>query len=796
MIPYNEAYDSTVAYFDGDELAAKVFLDKYALRNKQDELLEKTPEDMHWRLAKEIARIEKEKFKKPLSEQEIFDCFDKFKRIVPQGSIMYGLGNPYQYASLSNCFVAECPKDSYGGILYTDEQLVQISKRRGGVGIDISNLRPNGTPTTNAAKTSTGILSFMDRYSHSIREVGQSGRRGALILTLSVHHPEIQSFITSKNNKEKVTGANISIRLTDEFFKAVENDEDYEQRWPVDSTTPTILHKVNARKIWLEIIHNAWLSAEPGLLFWDNILNESIPDCYANLGFKTVSTNPCAELILCELDSCRLLLLNTYSYVKNPFTTSAKFDFESFYNDVQLAQRFMDDIIDLELEHINRIIQKIIADPEDPKIKERELNLWKGISKKCEDGRRTGTGVTAIGDTLAALGFTYGSHHSVKKVSKIYQTLKFGCYRASVDMAKELTPFPIFNSALEKDNPFIERLKSEEISFNNTTIKGKSIWKDMQQYGRRNIALMTTSPAGSVSLLTQTTSGIEPLFQPIYIRRKKISDPNIKEDFTDKTGDRWQNYTVNHPKTKDWMSATGKNMMDELPWKCADDIDWKQRIKLQAAAQQHTDHSISSTVNVPADTEEWEIEEIYNEARTSGLKGITVYRQGCRDGVLVDIDQSDKQTRPKELECDVYHISVKGTEYFVLVGLWKDSSPYEVFAGKNGCMNKKIKKGKIIRKRKNTYKFVSDDGDTELSPITAVMCDMEETISRLTSGLLRTGADMNFIVDQLEKVGGDKEELHNFGKCLARSLKKYIRDKLVRISGCPSCVLCGYSKCN
>lgn len=817
MYTHDEVKTATLNYFDGDELATSVWIDKYALRDEQDNLLEKTPADMHRRMAREIARIEKEKFSEPLTEDEIFSYFEGFRRIVPQGSIMYGLGNKYKYVSLGNCYTLETPYDSISGILYVEQQLANLSKRRSGIGIDLSKLRPIGTPTTNSSKTSSGITTFMEWYSFAIRSIAQAGRRAAGILTISIHHPEVLNFIHYKKNLIKATGANVSVRLTDEFLQAAQNNEEYEQRWPVDSKNPTISKKVNAKEIWDEIIKSAHNSGEPGLLMWGNI-NRETPSEYYN-DYLASSVNPCAEQILAELDSCRLLLLNLYSYVNNPFKDTAKFDYDLFYNDVQIAQRIMDDIVDLELECIDRIITKINNDPEPDYIKVNELLLWNKVREKAKNGRRTGTGITALGDCLAALNIGFGTEKSIEDVDKIYKTLKFAAYRSSIDIAKQLGSFTGYSSEAEKKCPFIQRFADETLELSSHTISGADLLADMEQYGRRNVTCLTTSPAGSVSLLTQTTSGIEPVFQLEYTRRKKISDTNsnITPDFIDKNGDKWQNYKVVHPKIKEWMKVTGETDITKSPWITADKINWQNRVKMQAVAQRHICSSISSTINVPNSATEEDIAKIYEEAWKSGVKGITVYRDKCRDGVLIN-DKTDeikrknleKTERPRELKCDVHHVLVNKVDYFVLVGLWQDGTPYEMFAGKNGCIGPKVERGRIIRKKKDFYKFISEDEEYELAPITGVMSDIEETISRLTSGLLRSGADMNFIVTQLEKIGNGKTDaIHNFGKCLSRCLKRYIKDntpydeekcpecggQLVRKGGCPSCENCSYSKC-
>jgi len=1178
IFSYEKALEISMSYFDGDELAAKVFLDKYALRDSEQNLLESTPEQMHRRVASEIARIEKKKFKNPMSEDEIFGYLDHFKRIVPQGSLLYGIGNPYQFVSLSNCFVIDPPLDSYGSILKQDEELVQISKRRGGGGTDVSNLRPDGAATTNAAKTSTGIIPFMDRYSNSIREVGQSGRRGALLLSLDVRHPEILKFVKVKKDLQRVTGANLSVRLMDKFMdSATGKENEYELKWPVDAENPKISRIVDSKNLWRQIIENAHATGEPGLLFWDTIIRESPADCYAEFGFTTRSTNPCitddmwistsdgpkqvheligkqfvsitngklrtsdtrgfyktgnknvyqlktkngytlkctenhkikqaekngrkysnkwtelsnlhtgdfivlnnarnsakwsgegcfeegwiigsllgdgcfsegsaklsywgnnkfamrniasqyirdnmscrsdmgtgssstvcavkrnvtslkskslsdyshrffsddknlknkietmgydfcrgfisgwfdadgtvlsdknkgsysvrlssvkidnlkiaqrillrlgvvssiyenrkekgyrllpdgkggekaylcqdqhelaiskdnliefnnkigfndeykkdkleniissfvrgpykeefvdeiveigllgkeevydctipvshefdangivvhncGEVPLCPNDSCRLMLLNAYSYVINPFTKDAKFDYDAFYADCQIAQRFMDDIIDLELECIDRILKKIKIDPEPEDVREREAALWEKIKKMCKSGRRTGTGLTALADTLAAIGVAYASKESISVVDKIYKTLKLGCYRGSVDMAKELGAFPVWDHELEKNNPFLNRIKDE----------APELYNDMKKYGRRNIGLLTSSPAGSVSLETQTSSAIEPVFSLSHERRKKINpnDKNSRVDFVDKSGDSWQRFTVVHPKVKIWMDITGETDISKSPWAgcCAEEIDWKKRIEVQSTAQKHIDHSISSTCNLPEDTTVETIAEIYEMAWKMGLKGITVYRKNSRDGVLVDnsscserkedkIQKHDAPKRPKILPCDVHHVSVKGEGYLVLVGILSDE-PYEVFALKNGQIPKSIKNGQITKVSRGGYKFTTGD-EYEIPNIVDAGGQLEEALTRLVSMGLRHGADIEFIVNQLEKT--NTADFGSFEKAIGRSLKKYIKDgtkvsgesceicgnEIVREQGCKSCRSCGWSKC-
>lgn len=817
---YSEALKESIKYFNGDELAAKVFLDKYALQNDNGELLEKTPTDMHYRLAKELACMEQATFAKPISAQQIFSYLDKFKYIVPQGSILYGLGNTYQYVSLSNCFALQQPYDSYGGIHHTDQHITQICKRRGGVGVDISTLRPDGAPTKNSSKTSSGPISFSERFAHSIREVGQSGRRGALNLSMNVHHPNIIDFSQCKLNRLKNTGTTISVKLTDEFLEAVKNDTEYEQRWPVDSKKPTISQMVNANKVWKIIAKCAWDSAEPGLLFWDHIIRESPADCYAEDGFTTVGINPCSELPLCVGGSCLLLIINLFGYVVNPFTNKAYFDTKLFYKHVQIAQRLADDIVSLELQHIERIIQKIKDDSEPEHIKEVELQLWYEVKSKCQAGRRTGVGPTGLGDALAALNIKYGSKKSVKFVDETYRILKFGSYRASVDMAKEKEPFPIWSWNREKNNPFIKRIKDENITIDGKIIKGSDLHRDIRKFGRRNIANLTSSPGGTISLLTQTTSGFEPLYFIKNERRKKVckNDKQARVDFVDDSGDQWMKFEFLHPKLQMWMDITGKDNIKESPWWecCAEDLDSQDRIKMQSIAQQHIDHGMSVTINSPENITQKAVREIYEMAWKQKLKGITVYRKNCRDGVILGVDKPAERgilkgetvvTRPRELSCDVHHIMVKGQQYFVLVGL-VNKKPYEVFAGRNNFLSSKIISGKIIRKRKGYYIAIFNNSDVELSPITASASEEEEAITRLTSAALRHGTDIYFLVKQLEKVGHESS-LNNFAKSISRALKKYIQDgtkeqeacpeckkeSLIRQSGCIICELCGWSRC-
>lgn len=798
---YEEAYRKTLQYFPyQDELATKVFLDKYALRDNTGAIAEQTPDEMHRRLAREFARIEANKFSKPYSEEFLFKLFERFSHIIPQGSPMFGIGNPNQIVSLSNCFVIPSPEDSYGGILKSDEYLVQICKRRGGVGFDISNLRPNKTPTTNASRSSTGIIPFMHRYSHSINEVGQDGRRGALMMTLSVHHPEIMEFIESKRNKGAIEGANISVRLTDEFLTAVTNNSEYQVRWPVitqPGKEPKISKMINAKEVWNKIIDNAHFRAEPGLLFWDNIIRESPADCYP--GFTSTSTNPCSEIPMCPNDSCRLMLINVFACIIDAFTDKAKFSFDKLYQLAKVAQRLMDDMIDLELECIDKILHKIEFDPENESTKRTELDLWIGIRQKCIDGRRTGLGLTGIGDAIASIGLKYGSQESIDFVDKVYQTLKHAAYRSSVDMAKELGAFPAWNYELEKNCPFLVRLFEED----------PALKADMIQYGRRNIALLTSAPAGTTSIEGQVTTGIEPLVWISYVKRKKINanDENSRVDFVDASGNKWQHFKVFHPKVRMWMDVTGKTDEKESPWYgcCANDINWVSRVKLQAAAQKHVDHAISSTVNLPKDVDVETVSQIYEAAWKHGCKGMTVYREGCRDGVLVS---STFQKRPKTIPCDIYHPSVKGNWYFVLVGI-HNGKPYEVFAGKHENIGiRNYTKGEIAKYKRKGYQLTFE-GEPILENIADLIDDNESAITRLVSLLLRHENDISFVVHQLEKVPGG---LNSFSKAIARILKKYIPDgvqvygedcpdckapgTLVRQEGCVLCSSCGWTKCN
>lgn len=865
---FGEAFSASKEYFNGNELAADKFVNKYALRDSDGNYYEKTPEDMHRRIAKEFVRIERKKYKdtdiEPFTEEEIFNLLDKFKKIIPQGSPMFGIGNKEQYVSLANCFVIPGPEDSYGGICRADEEIAQISKRRGGVGSDLSNLRPNHTPTTNSSGTSTGIIPFMRRFSNTTREVGQSGRRGATIQTISIHHPEsvipwddkidgkpynieinngeygrftISSkyfnpdkidFVTSKYDPTKVTGSNISLRITDEFMEAVKKGTIYQQRWPVDSNHSQVIKEVDAREAWDKIIHSAFCVAEPGVLFFDTILRESISDCYASWGFATIGVNPCAELILSAYGSCILMLLNLFGFVKNPYTKDASFDYEDFYEHVKITQRLADDLIDLEEESLKRIIKKVRNDPEDSFIKARELHLWQKVREALLKGRRTGTGLTALADTLAALGIEYGSNKGIKTAQRIFRTFKFAAYQSSVDIAKILEPFEIWNHALEKDNPFLNRMKEEEIQLGDKIVKGSDLYKDMEKNGRRNIALLTLAPAGTVSLLASlknsfgTSSGIEPQYSTeTIIRRTKINenDQNSRVDFVDQNGDRWQHFEVYPEAMYEWMELNNKKDLTNSPWhnNTAEELDWKMRVKLQGIVQKEICHGISSTINLPSDVTVDKVKEIYETAYQYGCKGITIYRDGCRSGVLIKnatsissentITKNKSPKRPKELLCDIHHIAVKGEQYFVAVGIFgNDKDPYEVFAGKNGNIPKNIKQGYVIKIKRGKYNLKLENNDI-IENIIQYENHEEEVTTRLISTALRHGADIEFIVHQLEKTQGD---LTSFAKSISRALKKYIKDgttlkgeecqichgELQRKEGCVFCVSCGWSRCS
>jgi len=819
---YEEAILASLNYFNGDDLAASVFVSKYALRNNKNEIIESSPEQMHRRLAKEFAR-KKKKYPNPISEEEIFNYFDRFKWIVPQGSPMSAVGNPYQIQSCSNCFVIPSPEDSYGGIMKTDQEQAQIMKRRGGVGFDISHIRPKGLETKNAARTTDGIGVFMDRFSNTCREVAQNGRRGALMLTISGHHPEVSTFINIKKDKKRVTGANISLRLSDEFMQAVKDGENLELRWPVDSKNPKTKQIVEARSIWNQIIDAAWESAEPGLLFWDTAQKYTPSDIYKDFGYESIATNPCGEIILSAYDSCRLMCINLFSFVNNPFTKNASFDFTKMQKISEIAQRLMDDMIDIEIEQIDKIISKIDSDPESEDSKYAEYKLWRNIRQACINGRRTGLGITALGDALAALGVRYGSKESIAITEKIYKNLAIGSYRSSCNMAKERGAFPIFSSTLEEGHPFLQRIWDA----------APDVYEIYKKYGRRNIANTTTAPTGSVSTLTQTTSGIESAFLVFYTRWKKINpnDNFTRIDRVDEMGDKWQAYPVFHHHFKTWMDVNG-HKFDESKAKdiksaedlefykdspyykaTSNDVDWVASVDIQSVAQKWIDHAISKTCNLPKDCTKEVVAEVYMRAWERGCKGFTVYRDGCRDGVLVANNSVKKETlqktnapkRPKTLDCDIHHTKSRGEDFFIIVGLL-DGNPYEVFAGKNGCVTH-AKKGKISKHQRGQYVLNAEDG-TVVKDICDLLTDEQAVITRLLSLSLRHGSDISFAVDQLEKSPGD---MTNFGKAIGRVLKKYIKDgtkitghscescgssNVFRQEGCATCRDCGISKCS
>jgi ribonucleoside-diphosphate reductase alpha chain len=828
---HEEAVEESIQYFKGDELAARVWANKYALKDSFGNLYEKSPDDMHRRLAREIHRVEM-KYKNPLSEELIYNVLKDFKYIVPQGGPMTGIGNDYQIASLSNCFVIgnEGFSDSYGGIMKIDQEQVQLMKRRGGVGHDLSHIRPKGTPVLNSALTSTGVVPFMERYSNSTREVAQDGRRGALMLSISIKHPDSGKFIDAKLESGKVTGANVSVKLTDDFMKAVENKTLFRQQYPINSASPKFAKDIDAVQLWTKIIHNAWKSAEPGVLFWDTIIRESVPDCYSDLGYATVSTNPCGEIPLCPYDSCRLLAINLYSYVNDPFTDKAEFDFDLYKEHVGLAQRMMDDIIDLELEKIDVILAKINADPEIEEIKHVEKNLWSNIRKKSEEGRRTGIGITAEGDMLAGLGMRYGSDDATNFSVEVHKTLALEAYKASTYLAKERGAFAIYNAEREKDNPFILRMKeADPVMYNN-----------MVKYGRRNIALLTIAPTGTTSLMTQTTSGIEPIFSTFYKRRRKVNpnDLDVKVTFKDEVGDSWEEFNVFHHKFVDWLKLNGYDaneiarMRDEeiesiiakSPYykATANDVDWIAKVKMQGAIQKWVDHSISVTINLPADAKEELVSELYLTAWKSGCKGTTVYRDGSRSGVLIAGKaevRPERPKRPKVLDCDVIRFNINEEKWIAFVGL-KESRPYEIFTGiadeEIFPIPKSIIKGKIIKIKdddgKTRYDFQYTDKigyKKNIEGLSHMFKPEFWNYAKLISGVLRNEMPIQDVVNLVTSLKLDSESINNWKNGVERALKKYIpngtkakgkcgecgSDNLVYEEGCLICKDCGSSKC-
>ena len=855
---FDEAFEASLKYFDGDQLAARVWVNKYAMKDSLGNIYENSPEQMHWRLANEIARIEK-KYPNPLSAQEIFDLLDHFKYIVPAGSPMTGIGNNHQVASLSNCFVIglDGDADSYGGIMKIDEEQVQLMKRRGGVGHDLSHIRPKGSAVNNSALTSTGLVPFMERYSNSTREVAQDGRRGALMLSVSIKHPDSEAFIDAKMEEGKVTGANVSVKLDDEFMQAVVDDKKYIQQFPIDSDDPIIAKEISARTLWEKIVHNAWKSAEPGVLFWDTIIKESIPDCYADLGFTTVSTNPCGEIPLCPYDSCRLLSINLYSYVNNPFTKDAQFDYEKFAKHVQIAQRIMDDIVDLEMEKIQLIMQKIEADPQSDEVKNTERHLWEKIQRKSAIGRRTGVGITAEGDMIAAMGLRYGTQEATDFSVGVHKTLALNAYRSSVMLAQQRGAFEIYDAKREEKNPFILRIKEADAQ----------LYADMQKYGRRNIACLTIAPTGTTSLMTQTTSGIEPVFMPVYKRRRKVNpnDADVHVDYVDEVGDSFEEYIVYHRKFLEWMRINGYDVekrytqeeIDELvaqsPYykATANDVDWLMKVKMQGAIQKWVDHSISVTVNLPNDVDEALVNKLYIEAWKSGCKGCTIYRDGSRSGVMIAASKKEKQTttqgtntempsdnleenkdnpcvppqvterRPQELECDVVRFQNNKEKWVAFVGLL-NGHPYEIFTGLQDdeegiVLPKTVTRGKIIKQtngdgtHRYDFQFENKRGyKTTVEGLSEKFNPEYWNYAKLISGVLRYRMPIDHVIKLVGSLQLNDQSINTWKVGVERALKKYItngttavgqkcpvcgQETLVYQEGCLICTNCGASRC-
>ncbi|KAB1067194.1 adenosylcobalamin-dependent ribonucleoside-diphosphate reductase [Tamlana haliotis] len=834
-----EAFQEALKYFKNDDLAARVWLNKYALKDSDGNIFELTPNDMHKRIAIEIASVES-KYPNPLSESEVFDLIKDFKYIVPQGSPMAGIGNPFQIASLSNCFVIgnDGESDSYGGIMKIDQEQVQLMKRRGGVGHDLSHIRPKGSAVKNSALTSTGIVPFMERYSNSTREVAQDGRRGALMLSVSINHPDSEDFINAKLEQGKVTGANVSVRIDDEFMKAVKAGKEYTQKYPIFSDNPKVAKSIDANALWKKIVHNAWKSAEPGILFWDTIINESVPDCYADLGYKTVSTNPCGEIPLCPYDSCRLLAINLFSYVENPFTDKAEFNFDLFKKHVAAAQRIMDDIIDLELLKIDNIIKKIDDDPEQDEVKRTEKNLWLNIQRKAEEGRRTGVGITAEGDMLAALGIKYGSEEGNAFSLEVHKTIAIEAYRASVHLAKERGAFGIFDAEREKNNPFIQRLKEAD----------SKLYYEMLEYGRRNIALLTIAPTGTTSLMTQTTSGIEPVFMPVYKRRRKVNpnDKEVRVDFVDEVGDSWEEYVVFHHRFKQWMEVNGidtsvnysqeeiNTLIKKSPYYGAtsNDVDWMSKVSMQGAIQKWVDHSISVTINLPSDVSEDLVGELYLKAWEVGCKGVTVYRDGSRSGVLISNDEKKKEEtddksaafptkRPQSLEADVVRFQNSKEKWIAFIGII-DGKPYEVFTGladdEDGILLPRwVNKGVIIKNRgedgvrRYDFQYKNTRGyKTTIEGLSHKFNPEFWNYAKLISSTLRHGMSIDKIVDLINSLQLDSESINTWKNGVVRALKRYVEDgtkakgqqcdnckseNLIYQEGCLTCKDCGSSKC-
>lgn len=842
---YDEAYNASLKYFDGDQLAARVWASKYALKDSFGNLYEKTPDDMHHRIAREIERIEKN-YPNPMSEAEIFDLLSHFRYIVPQGSPMAGIGNNFQVSSLSNCFVIglDGTPDSYGGILKIDEEQVQLMKRRGGVGHDLSHIRPKGSPVMNSALTSTGLVPFMERYSNSTREVAQDGRRGALMLTVSIKHPDSEAFIDAKMTEGKITGANVSVKIDDDFMNAAISGKDYVQQFPTNSDNPVVKKNIDASALWNKIVHNAWKSAEPGVLFWDTIIRESVPDCYADLGFRTVSTNPCGEIPLCPYDSCRLLAINLYSYVVNPFAKGAYFDFDKFKQHVTVAQRIMDDIIDLEKEKIEKIIAKIEADPETDEVKATELNLWKKILSKTLKGRRTGVGTTAEGDMIAAMGLRYGTDEATEFSVSVHKALAMAAYRSSVMLAKERGAFEIYDATREANNPFISRLKQAD----------PELYELMKKYGRRNIACLTIAPTGTTSILTQTTSGIEPVFLPVYKRRRKVnpSDKDVHVDYVDESGDSFEEYIVYHPKFITWMQKNGYDVrhdytqeeIDALVAKSpyykatSNDVDWVNKVKMQGAVQKWVDHSISVTINLPNDVSEEMVNKLYVEAWKCSCKGCTVYRDGSRSGVLVTISKNDKKDekpkrphymadeehilkRPIELDADIVRFQNNKEKWIAFIGL-VDGRPYEIFTGiaddEEGIFcPKSVSKGKIIKaidengQKRYDFQFVNKRGfKTTIEGLSEKFNPEFWNYAKLISGVLRYGMPIPQVLKLISSLELDNKSINTWKMGVERALKRYLpngtkvsgqkcpncgQETLVYQEGCLICTNCGTSRC-
>ena len=842
---FDEAYHASKEYFGGDELAARVWANKYALKDSFGHIYEKTPADMHWRIAREVERIEN-KYANPMKKEQIYELLDHFRYIVPAGSPMTGIGNHHQVASLSNCFVIglDGDADSYCAVMLMDEEQVQLMKRRGGVGHDLSQLRPKGSPVNNSALTSTGVVPFMERYSNSTREVAQDGRRGALMLSISIKHPDSEAFIDAKMQEGKITGANVSVKLDDEFMQDAIDGTEYTQKFPIDSKNPQIQKKVDAKLLWEKIVHNAWKSAEPGVLFWDTILRESIPDCYADLGFRTVSTNPCGEIPLCPYDSCRLLSINLYSYVVNPFTPEAYFDFDLFKKHVGYAQRIMDDIVDMEMEKIDLIIEKVKSDPQTDDVKNTELNLWKKIKRKSGMGRRTGVGITAEGDMIAAMNLRYGTQEATDFSVLVHKTLALAAYRSSVEMAKERGAFQIYDAEREKNNPFVNRLKEAD----------PQLYEDMVKYGRRNIACLTIAPTGTTSLMTQTTSGIEPVFMPVYKRRRKVNpnDTDVHVDFVDESGDSFEEFIVFHHKFLTWMKVNGydtekkysQEELDELVAKSpyykatANDVDWLMKVRMQGAIQKWVDHSISVTINLPNNVDEQLVNRLYVEAWKSGCKGCTVYRDGSRSGVMIAVEKKDKkkdelekkhtceppqvtEVRPKELVCDVVRFQNNKEKWVAFVGLL-DGYPYEIFTGLQDddegiSLPKTITKGKIIKKvdengkKRYDFQFENKRGyKTTVEGLSEKFNPEYWNYAKLISGVLRYRMPLTNVIKLVGSLQMDSESINTWKIGVERALKKYIADgteakgqkcpvcgqeTLVYQEGCLICKNCGASRC-